>query len=122
MMMMMMMMRVSAVRSGGGCESHHRIESAAQVATWRKRERGRMASGKEGPEGNLHVRAMCPNQGSATQFGAEKMGKMSTRLEALQGSRKRHESKTLTTTIRLKVRCYSFYTFGVNEHTYTVEE
>ena len=70
-------------------------------------DRGRWCSKRD--KGDLHVTAMCPDQGSAIQFGAEKMGKRSTRLEALRGSRKQHESKTLTTTIRLRVRCYSFY-------------
>ena len=97
------------------------------MATWSKRERGRMAGDKgrgygKRNEGNLHVTATCPDQGSATQFGAEEMDKWSTRLEALQGSRKQHESKTLTTTIRVRVRSHSFYTFGTNEHVFIDEE
>lgn len=58
-------------------------------------------------EGNLNVMAMCPDPGSATQVGEEKTGEMSTRLEALQGPRKRHvsKSKTLTAaTTRVSVR------------------
>lgn len=59
-------------------------------------------------EGKLNVMAMCPNQGSATQIGEEETAEMSTRLEVLQGPRKRHESKskskTLTATARVSVR------------------
>lgn len=53
----------------------------------------------------MRVMVMCPNHGSATQFGEKKIGEMSTRLEALPGSRKRHESWTLTATTRVSIRC-----------------
>ena len=69
----------------------------------------------KGNQWSLRVTAMCPNQGSASQFGGEKMGEMSTRPEALQGSRKRHESSTLTATARVSVRFNSAYTLGTDE-------
>ncbi len=67
-------------------------------------------------EWKLRVAAMCPDQGSATRFGREKVGEMSTRLKSLRGSRKRHERWTSTATSRASVICYSSYTLGTNEH------
>ncbi|KAL9075986.1 MAG: hypothetical protein Q9161_001380 [Pseudevernia consocians] len=44
------------------------------------------------------------------------MGEMSTRPEALQGSKKRHESSTLTATAGVSVGCYLAYALGTDEH------
>lgn len=117
--MMMVLMGVAAVRARQGCGAHYGTQAAAEVVTRRVQQRADVAVSGRGREydkrsqWDARVRTMCPDQGSATEFGGEKI---STRLEALQSSRKRHESSTL---VFDRYRQGRRYILDTDEHIWT---